>query len=172
MVSVTARPASVLRHCGRSRELTETVFSTAAFDIIEVVVPTGGAAATVDSFERSRTLSNWRDEKIIVVPWPKPVQLDDGRWHRRWNVVLVEGSERRDAEAVFRDAMATFENNVALSVEGRRVEVDVYTRRWPLEDDLFFYNFRVLKCVEDVLGEIELIEGEPRNKWRPWRVRG
>lgn len=37
------------------------------------------------------------------------------------------------------------------------------------EDDLYFYNYRMLLAVEETFGDIDKVQAQPKRMWLPWR---
>jgi hypothetical protein len=65
--------------------------------------------------------------------------------------------------------LSTGEAQVGIQLEGdRKVIMEVITARWGWDDDLYFYSYRLLKQIDETLGTILTIQGQPRDVWNPW----
>ena len=113
-------------------------------------------------------MNEYSADKIIVRNWPKIYQMSDKRWKRVWNIVLV--CEQTDA-TVYREVeeyLSTDEVTIEIAWHGNNLLVSVITDRWAGDDDLIWYYDNILSGINEGIGEIETIQEQARNLWRPW----
>jgi hypothetical protein len=116
-----------------------------------------------------RIKKSYSAESIIPVRWPPLVRLASGAWQRVWHVIFcnksVDSATLRDASVL----LSKEQFSVAVVSTGPgAVSVTVQTEEDGASDEIFLANYRMLARLEEIVGEIELIEGQPRNQWRPW----
>jgi hypothetical protein len=125
---------------------------------------------------------------ITINPWPQVERLPDGTWRRVWRFVLGEDI----APGVELDALSSSigEQIVAdlravdprlsdikrddLSVCLQRIApceitATVLTRQDGWSDEFYFATYQLFKYVDERVGTIDTIEGQPKDAWRPWR---
>ena len=111
----------------------------------------------------------WEEKSIVIHNWPKLIETNDKRWKRTWAIVLKKCIKTSVLIADLERQISTHENKVTIKIEGKqKIMMEVVTERWGWEDDLYFYSYNLLKHVNDVLGEIFLIQGQERDLWDPW----
>jgi hypothetical protein len=112
---------------------------------------------------------NWEPKAIVVHNWPKLEETPDGTWRRRWDIVLQESVLKPLRISELERELSTGEAQVGIQLEGdRKVIMEVITARWGWDDDLYFYSYRLLKQIDETLGTILTIQGQPRDVWNPW----
>ena len=112
---------------------------------------------------------DWDPKAIVVHNWPTLEETLDGRWRRRWDIVLQGPISKPLAISKLEQELSTQENQVSMTIGGdRNVTMEVITERWGWDDDLYFYSYHLLKRVDETLGAILTIQGQKRDLWNPW----
>lgn len=113
-------------------------------------------------------MNEYDASKINWVKWPETKQVDDETWIRVWDVVLVNEVKDEESIAKFETELSNEEITITVEAQGKNLEVTVNTLRWSLDDDLIVYNFKILQGINDIIGEIEIIQGDVRDAWLPF----
>jgi hypothetical protein len=96
---------------------------------------------------------------------PKPVQKADGSWVNTWIVLLgVELVDSTKLEEI-EQKLSNKEVTVKIVVSENQITIEIHTHRWSLEDDLIFYPYKVLREINDNIGEVKTIHGQEKNLW-------
>ncbi|ETW97166.1 MAG: hypothetical protein ETSY2_45080 [Candidatus Entotheonella gemina] len=112
---------------------------------------------------------SWEPKAIVVHNWPKLEETLDGRWRRRWNIVLQAPVSKSLVISKLEQELSTHENQVSIQIRGDcKVMMEVITERWGWDDDLYFYSYGLFKRVDEALGTILTIQGQKRDLWNPW----
>lgn len=112
---------------------------------------------------------DWEPKAIVVHNWPKLEETLDGRWRRRWDIILQAPVSNPLVISQLEQELSTHENQVRLKIgEDRKVMMEVITERWGWDDDLYFFSYCLLKRVDEALGTILTIQGQKRDLWNPW----
>jgi hypothetical protein len=112
------------------------------------------------------TKEKYTSDGLIRNNWPRWVQREDGAWFREWTISLKEIPH---AEV---DSVQLGEENidVSVAVDGPVLHLVTMTNENPWTDEMFFVaTVRLFRRVERAFGEIDLIQGQPRSMWRPFR---
>lgn len=111
---------------------------------------------------------SWEPKAIVVHSWPKLEETFDGRWRRRWNIILRAPVSKSLVISKLEQELSTHENQVIIKIgEKGKVMMEVITERWGWDDDLYFYSYGLLKRVDESLGTILTIQGQKRDLWNP-----
>ncbi len=113
---------------------------------------------------------SWGPKAIVVHNWPKLEETSNGRWRRRWDIVLKSPVSQPLVISELEQELSTHENQVRIHIEEGEcnVMIEVITERWGWDDDLYFYSYRLLKRINEALGTILTIQGQKRDVWNPW----
>lgn len=125
---------------------------------------------------------------ITINPWPEVEHLPDGTWARVWQFVLKEdvspavGLRALSAtigERIVADLRAVDQRLADLEQDDfivclRRVApceivATVLTKQDGWSDEFYFATYQLFRYIDELVGTIDLIEGQPRDSWRPWR---
>lgn len=107
---------------------------------------------------------------IVVLNWPRVIKKEEG-YERIWNIKF-RNPIKFEALAIAEQEMADDENRIEIiDQDSYNAIVIVYTRRWGWEVDLLFYNYKVLVCLNQVIGEIDTVQGQLRDLWTPFRFK-
>jgi hypothetical protein len=109
-------------------------------------------------------------ESLIDNPWPKWEPTNEGGWVRSWSFRF--DCELRD-EAVTSDGLGDASLHVLLSRGSSSTELVALTTTHanPWSDECFFFVFfRLFQQLEARFGRLELIQGQARVFWRPFRT--
>lgn len=82
--------------------------------------------------------------------------------------MLVDEVSNKDSITQFETELSNEEITITVEAQGKNLEVTVNTLRWSLDDDLIVYNFKILQGINDIIGEIEIIQGDVRDAWLPF----
>jgi hypothetical protein len=128
-------------------------------------------------------------ESIKVHNWPAPQLMPDGKWHRTWTIRLKSNlpetidlgasssSITKEILDYLGEADSRLQNlgdDLALSLQltgPREVMASMLTRQADCSDELLFAAWRMFEAVDQMLGTIETIDGQPRDNWPPWNLR-
>jgi hypothetical protein len=115
--------------------------------------------------------------------WPVPELMVDGRWHRVWTIRLKEKPRlalERLSSAITQDVVRHLEHNsqphtlgadfvISLSRgASREIVATLRTQEDGWSDELLFASWRMFEDIDQMLGTIETIDGQPRDNWPPW----
>ncbi|WP_375492779.1 hypothetical protein [uncultured Nostoc sp.] len=106
---------------------------------------------------------------IIINNWAELRQTPDGKWNRLWSISLQKSIlETIDYENISKLlSHEDFYVQVQIS-EPNCLLVSVTTERWGWDDELYFATYRMFEEIEHILGKIDKIQGENREKWSIW----
>lgn len=113
-------------------------------------------------------MEEYNVDKFHVPNWPRVYQTGDQKWKRVWEISLV--SEPKDLNKL-REAERELSNDeieVEITWNSNHLLVIVTTNRWALDDDLIWYSYTILTTLNELVGELAMIQGQARNSWRPW----
>lgn len=115
-------------------------------------------------------MENYRGDQILRVAVPQWNRTSDGQWSREWALRLVDAPSadaRRKLSELSEDGIrvvAEFED------DGRTIRLRTTTDRNAHSDEIFFAAaYRMLRRVDEEVGRIESIQGQPRDWWQPFR---
>lgn len=112
----------------------------------------------------------YRKDQIIRVAIPAWHRDTDGRWMREWDVQLVVPPPSDWSTRLTECEQAGVETNAELLADGQTIHLTCVTELNPFTDELFLVGaYRMLKCIDQRLGRIALIQGQPRHVWQPFR---
>lgn len=116
-------------------------------------------------------MNEYDASKITWHKYPIARQAHDGNWIMIWDIVLVNEIKDKESIAKFESELSTEEITITAKVQEKNLKVIVETLRWSWEDDLIGYFKRIWEGVNDIIGEIETIQGDARDTWNPWFYR-
>jgi hypothetical protein len=127
-------------------------------------------------------------DMIKVHSWPDLEDLSDGRWQRTWAIQFL--ADVPDQEGLDGLALRIRQNLVAFmegNHDGQAVAPDLAVclcRHSPREiqarlsarydawaDEWFPAAWHMFEQIDQHLGPIDTIEGQPRDNWPPWNLR-
>ncbi|XXX79553.1 hypothetical protein WMF30_12355 [Sorangium sp. So ce134] len=112
----------------------------------------------------------YRAEQLFPIAAPQWIQGDDGAWIRDWNVRLIAAPDERRLDELKRLSEEGIDVVATMSQDGRTNHVRTATRSNPLSDDVFYGSaYRTLRRIDEKIERIELIQGQPRGAWQPFR---
>jgi hypothetical protein len=108
--------------------------------------------------------------KLFPTAVPQWSELQDGQWGREWEIRLLEPLDEQRSGSLEELAEEGINVVVAVSADRRTLHVSTITALNPFSDDVFYAAaYRMLHKINESIGQIELIQGQPRNAWRPFR---
>ena len=107
---------------------------------------------------------------IRPVRWGELRQLPTGHWLTTWRIDTISLDRARlpAVEDAARDDREGFYPALALA-EPLVLEAAVETTRWGMELDYYELTYRLFSLIDSQVGRIRLIQGAPRDWWRPFR---
>ena len=105
--------------------------------------------------------------QVAVPPWHRDT---DGRWLREWDVRLALPPPSDWRTRLTECEQAGVETAAGLLSDGRTIHLTCVTELNPFTDELFLVGaYRMLQCIDERVGQIDLIQGQPRHVWQPFR---
>src|SRR5262245_38905809 len=112
----------------------------------------------------------YRIEQVTRVPVPQWGRDTEGTWIREWEVYLAEPLGERGLGDPSELSQGGVEVRLEVKEDQRTIRVITRTRLDPFSDEIFFAAaYRMLKRIDDSIGRIELVQGQPREIWQPFR---
>ena len=107
---------------------------------------------------------------IKPIRWGERVQLPDGHWRTTWTIDMetLDMAGLGDVASLAADAEAGFTPRLRATGPVELL-VTVDTTRWGMELDYYDLTYRLFKRIDARLGRIRLIQGTPREWWKPFR---
>ena len=125
---------------------------------------------------------------ITINPWPPVQRLPDGTWERVWRFVLKEAAPPRVeltslsshiSEQIIADVRAAGQrlsdigqHDLAICLQQIapcEIIATVLTRQDGWSDEFYYATYRLFTYINECVGTIDTIEGQPRDSWRSWR---
>ena len=121
--------------------------------------------------------------------WPVPAQMPDGKWERAWMVKLAAPPPAPTAmealSAVLTQEVVQFlagadrrladlTNELVISLEWvnpQEIKAALLTDSGGWPDELLVAAWRLFADIDQMLGTIDTIDGQPRDRWPPWNLR-
>jgi hypothetical protein len=114
----------------------------------------------------------YRKDQIIRVAVPQWHRRADGRWIREWLVQLVGAPPADWSTRLAQFPGDGMETIATLDADGRTLHITCLTELEPLSDEMFLVAaYRMLERIDQGIGQIEQIQGQPRDVWQPFRTR-
>ena len=112
----------------------------------------------------------YRIGQLYPTAVPQWTQSEDGKWVRDWEIRLVSALDERRLEELQRLSEDGVDVVATLSQDRRTIHVRTATGLNPLSDDVFYgAAYRMLRRIDEDIARIELIQGQPREAWQPFR---
>jgi len=125
---------------------------------------------------------------ITTNRWPQVKQLANGTWERVWHLVLTENIPRSEelstlslhiGKQIVADLRAADPRLSGIEQDDvvvhlcrmapREIAAIVLTKQDGWSDEYYLATYRLFEYVDEKIGAIDTIEGQPRDSWRPWR---
>jgi hypothetical protein len=134
-------------------------------------------------------MHDYNAQLIKTHTWPVPQQLPDGRWRRAWTIRLKEEPLVSTAMEVLsseitqevvqylteRDRrLESLKDDLVISLEftkSQGIIAGLITEEGGWPDELLFAAWRLFQDVDRILGTIDTIDGQGRDRWPPWNFR-
>lgn len=113
-------------------------------------------------------MDDYNLNSLTPLDWPQLNQADNGTWIRVWDIVLVDEAISEGSITKLEEELSNEEITISVEVICKVLKITVKTLRWGWEDDLIGYSYKILKGVNDIIGEINTIQGQEREVWPPW----
>lgn len=115
-------------------------------------------------------MTAYNAQGLVYNPWPPLEHLSDGRWQRVWRIRLTGPVPCGLQLDVLSAHMSETDCMVSVQPIGEReLTVTVLTKEHGWSDVFYFATYRMFAKIDECIGTIESIEGQPRDMWRPWR---
>lgn len=101
-----------------------------------------------------------------------PIQLAGQTWQRVWELELIDQEFDKTEIPKLEGELSNTDADVHIEVSGTLLHIEVNTTRWALDDDLLLYFRKVLGVVDERISRIAMIQGQPRDLWRPGNLKG
>jgi hypothetical protein len=112
----------------------------------------------------------YRKDQIVRVAIPAWRRDTDGRWMREWDVQLAVPPPSDWSTRFAQCEQPGVETAAKLLADGRTIHLTCVTEANPFTDELFLVGaYRTLQCIDQLVGKIELVQGQPRHVWQPFR---
>lgn len=112
----------------------------------------------------------YRKDQIVRVAVPAWHRDADGRWTREWDVQLVVPPPTDWSTRLAEWEQPGVETAAQLLADGRTIHLTCVTEVNPFTDEIFLIGaYRMLQWIDQRVGKIELIQGQPRHVWQPFR---
>ena len=116
-------------------------------------------------------LVRYTKDHIIPVKWGKLFHDESGLWRRDWSIEFVPGHKRsfplRKFEEICSNDVATVR---AAWQRNDTMLVSIISDKWGWDDEVFIFNYRLLRTVELVYGPMSMLEGQARSDWRSFNT--
>jgi hypothetical protein len=115
-------------------------------------------------------MDQYSGEGLVLNTWPQLEPTKDGRWRRVWTIMFAADLPPQLPLEEVSAGLCEADFSVRLKQIGRReILATVLTQEWGWADHFYFASYRMLKAIEEKIGMIDTIQGQPRDLWRPWR---
>jgi hypothetical protein len=113
-------------------------------------------------------MNQYDADKIVIHNWPEAIQLSDGKWARNWDITFKQSWKTSKISEVS-DELSYQGFSVRISfIQEKKYSFQIITDDWSWEDYLYFNTYKMFEEINDLIGEIETIQGQPRDCWDPW----
>jgi len=87
-----------------------------------------------------------------------------------WQIQLVETVHEHKLGELDRLSETGIDVTAVLRADGRTIQLTTTTRLHALGDEVFVIAaYRMLRKIDTDIGRIETIQGQPRDRWQPFR---
>jgi hypothetical protein len=132
---------------------------------------------------------DYNAKRIRKHTWPVPIRMPDGKWARAWMIQLQAPPPAAPAvetlSAVITQEIVQFlaaadkalhdlQNEFAVSLEWvnlQEIKASLITETADWPDELLVGAWRLFEDIDQMLGTIATIDGQPRDHWPPWNLR-
>ncbi|WP_017324970.1 hypothetical protein [Synechococcus sp. PCC 7336] len=106
--------------------------------------------------------------KLVTKNYPDLIQISEDRFQREWSITLKRAISSETNLGSISEKLSYEGFQVLLkSLDGNLLEASV-TTNYSETDYLFFNTSNLFAEIDQLLCEIELIQGQARNDWFPW----
>jgi hypothetical protein len=112
----------------------------------------------------------YRAEQLFPTAVPQWSQRDDGKWVREWEIRLAVAAGKSRLDELNHLSEDGIDVVAIASPDGCTIRLRTVTELNPLSDEVFYGSaYRMLRKIDENIGRIELIQGQPREVWQPFR---
>lgn len=112
----------------------------------------------------------YRAEQPYPLAVPRWIQDGNGVWVRDWEVRLLAAPDGRRLDELRRLSEEGIDVVATMSQDGRTIHLRTAIRLNPFSDDVFYGSaYRTLRRIDERIARVELIQGQPREAWQPFR---
>jgi hypothetical protein len=108
--------------------------------------------------------------ELRPVAFPRWQRGSDGVWARDWTIRLtrpIDDDGRAKLHTLSDDSVSV---DAVIADDGQSLRLRTTTTGEAQSDEIFFWAaYRMLRRLNDEIGDIELIQGQPRVWWQPFR---
>jgi hypothetical protein len=123
-----------------------------------------------DGEEVAMPTEKYDGSTIIRNSWPRWTRLADGSWSREWRVRFCAPVSDVQLSEFGKIRVDGLDTHCAPTEDSSEIRVATVAAGNAWSDELFFFaTERLFLQLEAVFGRILTIEGEARERWRPFR---
>jgi hypothetical protein len=113
----------------------------------------------------------YQPDQLFRTAVPQWKCRDDGTWIRDWEIRLVDAADAEHLVGLERLGGGGIQVVAIVSSDRRTLRLETATRLNPYTDEVFYAAaYRMLRSIDEYVGRIELIQGQPRDAWQPFRT--
>lgn len=115
-------------------------------------------------------MNEYKAEQLFRTAVPQWQQTTNGVWVRDWEIRLTAAIDEQRLDQVNHLSEDGIDAVATLSENGHMLRIRTSTRLNPFADDVFYgAAYRMLRKIDAEIQRIELIQGQPREAWQPFR---
>ena len=116
-------------------------------------------------------MSDNYDGGLLFKPaFPTWIQESSSLSSRLWMLVLERTPSAGWKEAIAQLGVPGLETSGSLDPDGVTLRVRAATTLNPMDDEVFYgAAYSMLRAIDQKIGRIRTIQGQPRNRWQPFR---
>lgn len=116
-------------------------------------------------------MEKYLSDQILRVAIPQWRRAPDGLWSRDWRVRLVNPPDTEAQRALCDLSDESVRVVANIEEDGRTIHLQTTTNRDALTDEIFLIAaYRMLCRIDEDVGCIASIQGQPREWWQPFRI--
>lgn len=116
-------------------------------------------------------MERYKQEQIFPTAVPEWQKDIDGVWVRYWEIRLAAPVDPNTMANLDRLSEGGILVACSLNDDARTLRVRTRTEQNPFTDEVFYVAAYKMLCAIDEVQRIELIQGQPRDAWQPFRQR-
>ena len=114
-------------------------------------------------------MTNYQNLTIIISKYPDLIQLPDSRWNRVFDVRFKKSIDVNLDLSKIAHSVSNQDFLVKINKQNKTsVKVSVTTDRWGWDDEISIGTSILIKKLDDLIGTIDIIQGQARSEWCSW----